>query len=55
MEGYNFVIKYRPGKQNILADVLSRKDLSDRKTDSTEQVLLPKQRWTQLALVSTRR
>lgn len=40
LAGYRFLIKYRPGKDKVLADVLSRKDLMTAR-EPEQHVLLP--------------
>lgn len=40
LAGYRFLIKYRPGKDNVLADVLSRKDLMTAR-EPEQHILLP--------------
>lgn len=44
LASYRFILKYRPGKDNVLADVLSRKDLAISQ-EPEQYVLLPPERW----------
>lgn len=48
LAGYRFTLKYRPGKDNVLADVLSRKDLTISR-EPEQYVLLPPERWEPLS------
>jgi hypothetical protein len=51
LQDYRFKIQYRSGKKNVLADVLSRKDIS-QKGQREEFVLLPKQYWEPKCLIA---
>jgi hypothetical protein len=47
MASYNFKLQHQPGRLNIVADVLSRKDQAEEGVeDNTNMVLLPPEHFT---------
>jgi len=53
LQKYNFVIGYRPGKQNSAADALSRRqDLMPPNENPTPTTLLPREKFVELDLIA---
>ena len=45
LQDYNFILKHIPGKTNIKADILSRKDQVNTKEDNKDVQLLKDKLW----------
>ena len=51
MQDYDFVLQHIPGKMNMKADILSRKDQVNTKEDNKDVQLLKDEMWTRKTMV----